>query len=333
MKKTLLCAFGLFAACLVASAQVEYVCFDMRGSFNETLSRPDGSDALQGKARFLGEHLNLMVKGKLGSSLTYFLRQRFTKPLYNAEVPLNATDILTLTWDISPKWSLQGGKLPGLIGGFEWDEAPIDLYYWDLFANNISEVYALGVAGMFRPAEEQMLQLQVTQSLVSPGKADVWHVALGWYGRFSSWWSTIWSVNYMDDIYHHRMGYVSLGNRFHVGPVALEWDIMYRRSMIQRQAGLDMSTVARLIVEAGSKWRFFSKGGYDFNDACNVDPDGIAYDLTVAPGTRHSFLGVGAEYFPLGNRDIRLHALAVANNTTRELNFLAGITYRLYLVR
>ena len=331
MKKAILCALGVFASCCLASAQVEYVFVDMRGSFSETMEKADGKTAFQGN--LLGEHLNLNVKGKLTPSLTYFLRQRFTKPFYSPDNPLNATDILSLTWDVTPKWSIQGGKLPVTVGGFEWDETPIDLYYWDDFANNIFQVYALGGAVMYRPAEGQMIQLQVTQSLLAKGKPHIWHVSLAWYGHFTSWWDTIWAVNMMDDEYHHRMGYAAMGNRFHWGPVQIDWDLMYRRSLIQKTAGLDWSTVARILVKAGDKWNIFTKGGFDMNDASNVDPDGVAYDLTVAPGKRHSFLGAGVEFFPLANRDIRFHALALANNSTRTVEFLAGITFRLYIVK
>ena len=325
MKRLFLPVLGFLAAAVLSAAQVkvEYVYFETRLSGRMTGPKPF----------FSADHLNLHVKGSIGSSLTYELRQRFTKPLYDAKNPLNATDKLMLTWDISPRWSINGGKLPVFIGGYEWDDAPTDLYFWNDFSNTIAQVYALGGTAMCKPAEGQMIQLQFTHSLLHLGHPDVFNASLGWYGQFAPWWETIWGINWMDDPYHHHMGYLALGNRFQAGPFALELDLMYRRSLIQASAGFDGSLVAKLECRIGTKWLLFAKGGGDRNDAANVDPEGIAYDLTVAPGTQFLFGGGGVEFFPLGDRKLRLHALGWTDNRSRKLNLSLGLTYALYLVK
>ena len=314
---------GLFAVFTAHAQLVESVYFDTRGSV-----------AANGNQFSLkAEYLNLHVRGNLAPNLSYQLRQRFTKPFFKEGSPLNATDILSLTWDISPRWSVSAGKLPIFQGGYEWDAAPIDVYFWNGFAEFIPEIYALGGSLFFNPAPGQQLLLQATQSLMHLGHPDVFQTTLGWIGRFAPWWKTLWSISWADDPQRHNMGYISLGNRFEAGPVALELDLMYRRSLVQKNAGFDGSFAARLEYAPSPKWTLFAKAAGDRNDAVNVDPDGAAYDLTIAPGTSYLVAGGGVEFFPLGNKDLRLHAVAWAGDKPREFRALLGITYKLYLIR
>ena len=323
MRKTILTILLLLSAGFFASAQIETVYFEARGSAE-----------LNGKQLSMnGEFLNLHVKGHIGQHFSFRLRQRFTKPLYDPKNPLNATDILSLTWHINSKWSLQGGKLPILLGGYEWDDAPIDVYYWNGFCNHVPQVYALGGAVIYDAAPGQQLILQCTSSIFHYGNPNVYCLNLYWCGHITPWWNTMWSVNWMDDPYHHQMGYLCLGNRFEVGPAALELDFMYRRSLKQKKAGFDGSLCARLEVKLGSKFVLFAKGGADYNDAVNVDPNGVAYDLTLPPGERYFFGGGGLEFFPLANKDIRLHAVAYTESETNLFRASLGLTFVLPIIR
>ena len=323
MKKHLFAALLLVltSVCALAQIKVENVFFEMRGGVS--LTRPN----------LYADYYNLHVKGQLSPTLRYQLRQRFNLPLHDEDNILNATDILRLSWDITPRWSLEVGKMPVNIGGYEWDDAPIDVYYWSDFCNTIAQIYALGGTLWWKPSASQHLYAQFSQSLLHLWKQDVFNAGLGWYGQVFSWWKTIWGVNWMDDALRHHMAYVSLGNRFEAGPAALELDAMYRRSLIQKTAGFDGGVVARLEVNIGKKWSIFAKGGWDYNDLSNKDPNGNPYDLTVLPGTNYFFYGGGAEYFPLGNPNLRLHAAAWADNREKQLYAVAGLTFRLHLVK
>ena len=154
MRKFFLAIACLLAASVFASAQVDYAAFEARGAFVVN----------QGKPGISADFLNIQVKGHIGPSLRFRFRHRLTKPIYDAKNPLNGTDILSLTWDVSPKWSISGGKLPIFIGGYEWDAAPIDVYYYSGFCNGIQQVYGLGGSAFFRPKEGQELEVQVTHS-------------------------------------------------------------------------------------------------------------------------------------------------------------------------
>lgn len=323
MRKFILTLLISLAASLLAQAQVEYLYIEAMGSAQ-----------LHGKEPSLvGDHLILHAKGNISPSLRYRLRQRFSIPIYDPKNPLNATDFLQLTWDISPRWSLDAGKMPVNIGGYEWDDAPTEIYYWGDFINSIAQIYALAGTAWYRPAPGQNIYLQFSHSLLHLGHPDVFNVGLGWYGQIAPWWNTIWGFNCMDDPYHHRMGYLALGNRFQLGSLALELDLMYRRSLIQKSAGFDGSVVARLEYNIGQKWSLFAKGGWDYNDASNVDPQGIAYDLTVVPGNRYLFAGGGLEFFPLGNQNLRIHAVGWFDDRSRQFHATVGMTFRLNFIK
>lgn len=322
MRKIFFTVLGLLAACALASAQVNYAVIEARGSVLLENSRP----------RMSADYANIHIKGDFAPSVHFRWRQRLTKPLYDASNPLNATDILSLTWDITEKWTVSAGKLPIYIGGYEWDDAPIDVYYWNGFCNRIQHVYSLGGSVAFHPAAGQEILLQVVNSPLHGGNLSLMDVGLGWLGQVAPWWKTLWSVNLIDDPYHHMMGYVSLGNRFEAGPLALELDVMYRRSLKQANAQFDGSIGGRLEYRPSDKWQLFAKGGWDGNDD-NIDPDGVAYDLTVPPGTQYWYGGGGVEFFPLGNDKIRLHAVAWTESETRLFSASVGLTFRFHFVK
>ena len=317
MRKIFLAIVGLLVASVLASAQVDYAAIEARGAF--VLN--------QGKPGLSADYVNVHIKGRIGPSLRFRFRQRLTKPIYDSKNPLNGTDILSLTWDISPKWSIAGGKLPIYVGGYEWDAAPIDVYYYSAFCNHIQQVYALGGQVFFRPAEGQELQLQVGHSPLHGGNLSRLEAGLGWTGRFTSWWKTMWSINWIDDYCHHMMGYVALGNRFQMGPVVgLELDLMYRRCLTQKKAAFDGTVIAKFDFRIGDKWNLFVKGSCDRN-GWNVDENGIAYDMTMPADSRYWVAGGGMEFFPRGNADLRIHAVAWTDSADKNVNASIGLTY------
>ena len=274
------------------------------------------------------DHLNLVLDGNIGPNISFYWRQRFTKPIYNADIPLNATDQLWIHWNISSKWSIQGGKIPIVVGGYEFDDAPIDLYYWGVFADKIPDVYALGANFMYHITPSQRLQLQFTQSPLGFGHYDLFQAAFIWFGRIAPWWGTIWSVNWMDDPTHCGYTMLGLGNRLEFGNFGLEVDGMYRAGLARRYLPADYSAILKL------EYKFpvatvFAKGSYDYNK--DFKEDFVPYD------SRFLTAGGGVEVFPLKNDDIRLHAVywlesdAVCSSFVH--NFCVGLTYRLRVIK
>lgn len=274
------------------------------------------------------DYLNFVMAGNIGPNISFYWRQRFTKPLFSPDIPLNATDQLWLKWDISRHWAIQGGKIPIVVGGYEFDDAPIDLYYWGVFADRMPDVYARGGNIIFNAADNQTLMFQVTQSPLGFGYNDHFHAALIWYGRIAPWWKTIWSVNWMDDPTHSGYVVAGLGNRMVFGNIGLELDGMYRTGFAKKYLAADYSAIIKM------EYRFplatiFAKGSFDYNKDYAED--------FVPSNSRFLTAGGGVEFFPLKNDDIRLHAVYWLNSDaacsvfTHHLAF--GITYRLRVIR
>lgn len=274
------------------------------------------------------DFLNLVLDGNIGPNISFYWRQRFTKPLYNPAIPLNATDHLWIKWDINSLWAIQGGKIPIVVGGYEFDDAPIDLYYWGVFAERMPDVYALGGNAICHITPQQTLQLQFTQSPLGFGYNGLFHAALIWYGHIAPWWNTIWSINWMDDPGHNGYVVAGLGNRMAFGKFGLELDAMYRTGLVKPYLMADYSAILKL------EYKFpvvtlFTKGSFDYNKD-------FAEDF-VPSHSRFLSLGGGIEVFPLKNDDIRLHAVYWTNSDAALSNFghnfAFGITYRLRVIR
>ena len=127
--------------------------------------------------------------------------------------------------------------------------------------------------------------------------------------------------------------YIALGNRFIFGPVAIDLEWMNRAGAGQRYFFSDFTVISKIIWTVG-KWNICAKGGYEENPWENVDAQGRALDLAVAPGTRNIYAGCGVEFFPLPDRDkLRLHAVYFKSSSIGIDNFDIGVTWRLDIIK
>lgn len=277
-----------------------------------------------------GDFLNFNIAGHLTDKLSYRFRQRFTKNPVDKNCILHGTDFAWLTWDIDDKWSLTAGKHPVCVGGYEFDEAPIDLYYCGEFCNKLFQYYTIGVIGGYEVQPGQKLMLQISESPLSKARPDMFAYNLMWRGSFASWWNTTWSVNFIGDEFDKYTNYVSLGNQLRFGNFLWEFDIMNRTGLSQKRAFFgDMSLVSNFEYRLGQVI-LSVKGGYDYNDAANVDKNGNPYDLAVLPGTEYAYVGGGMEYFPIKDNDnVRIHAMYDWNNLTKTSHFNVGVKWRI----
>lgn len=325
MRKLLL-SLVLLAVSLGMNAQVEDITFEARGTFHQ--EDTDGNYT----SCFQGNFLNLHVKGHISPNLSYRIRQRFNKRV-DDQNPFNATDFLWLRWQASQHWSFTFGKHPILLGGYEIDSAPIDVYYYGAFSNNLSQYYAFGASATWTPVPGQDIWFQFIPSPISPVGQNRYSLNLYWNGSITSWYKTIWSVNLVEDIYHRKMNYIILGNKFLLGPLAVDVDAINRASFKQQRYLLsDWSLIGKAILSLG-KWNLCTKVGYEVNDAANIDPDGISYDLVLPAGNDYFYYGAGVEFFPLGNEDVRLHIAYFRNNHDHVHNLDMGVTWRFGIYR
>ena len=315
----LLLLLGALLPGFAAQAQptVTQLYFDTRASFHQEVA--DG----QYNSQFTGDHFNLNVRGTLTDKLDFRIRQRLNKKVFDERNMFNATDFLYLRWHATPKLSFTVGKNALFIGGYEFDAVPIDVYYYSNFCNNLYQGFAFGVNAEYALAEEQTLAFQVCNSPLSLGFQNLYAFNFAWTGRFAPWWSTLWSVNFVQDEFH----------RLVFGDLAIDVEWMNRAGAGQRHFFSDYTVISKVIWTVG-KWNLCAKGGYESNDIANVDAAGRALDLAVAPGTRNVYAGCGVEFFPLPNRDrLRLHAVYFKSSSIGVDNFDVGITWRIDVIK
>lgn len=326
-KKYLAVAALLLCSASAAQPKVTQLYFDTRASFHQEWENGKYS------SQFTGDHFNLNIRGQLTDKLDFRIRQRLNKAVFDAKNIFNATDFLYLRWQATPKLALTAGKNALFIGGYEFDAVPIDVYYYSNFCNNLYEGFSFGVNAEYEFLPGQVLAFQFCNSPLSLAFQNIYAYNLAWFGHVMPWWSTIWSVNFVQDEYNRFINYIALGNRFIFGPLAIDLEWMNRAGMGQKRFFSDFTVISKIIWTVG-KWNICAKGGYEENPWENVDAQGRALDLAVAPGTRNIYAGCGVEFFPLADRDkLRLHAVYFRSSSLGVGNFDIGVTWRLDIIK
>ena len=326
--KTSMSFLAAVLVCLSASGQakISSLYTDFRTSFHQYTD-----DGVYG-SQFRGDYLNLNLLGNISPKLDYRIRQQFGKNVFDERNMFNGTDFLYLNWKATERWSFLFGKHAVLIGGYEFDAAPIDVYYYSQFCNNIYQGFTFGASASYRIAENQNLVAQICNSPLSLGLETVYSYNLGWMGQFARWWKTIWTCNFVEDKDRRMVNYIALGNHMQWGGVLFDLDFMNRSGFTQKRFLLSDYTIISKFIWSVGKWNICAKGGYETNDNANVDAKGIPYDLVIAPDTEYIYYGCGLEWFPLGRDKLRLHAVYYRDNAANRHNFDLGLTWRVDII-
>ena len=327
MKRLLIILFMIVSAVpALAQGGVDRLYIDTRGIYH--LQGDNGEVSSQ----FLADHLNLNILGHINDRIDYRLRQRLNKKVFDENYVFNATDFLYVNWQATDRWSFRIGKDAVLIGGYEYDAVPIDVYFYSKFCNSINQGFTFGASAAYKMMDNQLLELQICTSPLSYGYQGVYAYNLAWMGRLTDIWNTIWTVNFVQDMDGRFINYIALGNHFQWDNFLFDLDLMNRASFEQKDFfGTDYTVIFKTIWSVG-KWNLCAKGGYESNSILNVDRYGRAFDEVIAPGTEYLYAGAGLEYFPLGRDGIRLHAVYYRDNSLRRDNFDLGITWRIDII-
>ena len=300
---------------------------DMRATFHQ-----ETEDGVY-NSQVTGDYLNLHLLGHITPTVDYRIRQRLNKKVFDEKNMFNATDFMYINWQASPKWSFLFGKHAVLIGGYEYDAVPIDVYYYSKFCQNLYQGFTFGGSVTYHFNENQRLVMQICNSPLSLGFQTIYAYNLAWCGRFFPWWQTIWSVNFVQDQDRRFVNYIALGNHMQFGDLLFDVDIMNRSGFGQKRFFMsDFTLISKLIYSLGN-WNICAKAGYEANAAENVDADGRPYDVVIAPGTEYVYAGCGVEWFPWGRDNVRLHGVYYRDSAYHRNNFELGATWRVDIIR
>lgn len=327
-KKTLLVILMLLSAVSINAQVVSSLAFETRVDTQASFLAGEYNPNASG---FAGKFLNFKMAGNLSDQLSYSFRQRINKPQENGSM-FDATDWVYLTYSTG-KWNISAGKQVVAIGGYEYDRAPIDVYFASEYWNNIA-CYQFGVSGGYALSENDNLSLQVCQSPFGSRADNLYAYNLMWCGSHGAW-RTIYTFNFMQTGPDKMINYIALGNRFDLGGAVVELDFMNRTPVDDISLMKNFSIMADMKCSLGEKLDVFGKVTYDQNTTSHIT------DSCVMPGSKLTTVGAGVECYPFGGRrDVRIHAAAnyvmgesIASAIVPDsFAFTMGLTWRLDLL-
>ena len=240
--------------------------------------------------RYAFDHLMVGVEGKITPKLYYRYVQRFNKDatIFPLENLSNAIDYAYMRCQVSDKVAVTIGRHAKLVGGFEFQEYPIDVYDFSWYGNQIT-CYLTGVSSSFQLSPTQELALQVTNSRTRNHVDAFGHddlVAL----RFPLMGAMAWNSSYFDRQLQLRyatafaplakgksMYTIGLGQKLDFGRFNIYLDLLYYHSDLDylgvlRGHGIpatqikqcdNLSTVLEARYAITPQWQLQMKGVYD----------------------------------------------------------------------
>lgn len=209
------------------------------------------------------------------------------------------------------KFAVSGGKIFSNNGGYEIDRNPIDVFY---YANWDMNYWVLGGQFDWKITDHDKLSFQVSESQFTENYTEraLYGYTLNYTAKHSIW-STISSFGTSEIADNRYYWHLTLGNRFTLGPCALEFDIHNRCVGGKTSFWFkDCSLITNFTYDPCKHLRIHAKWSYDRN-ASGVTP------LTHSPvfpnasstldNTQTHMISGGLEYFPLKDESLRFHAV------------------------
>ena len=291
------------------------------------------SDAGSG---FKVRYFNLRLDGQISPKFSYSWRQRFNRANSISEFAQN-TDWLHLTYKPTQNWAISAGKQVLMIGGWEYDRAPMDLYFCSEFWNNVN-CYQIGASVAYTTnAGNDTILFQACQSPydTTNGGVDYYAYNLYWSGSHGCY-TALYSLNFMQYAPGKFDKYIALGNQFKFGDATIQIDLMNRGPKVKDLLFDNFSIMGEVSYLIADRVNLFAKATYDKIGDSSISASGLI------PGTEITRVGGGVEYYPMGgqgNRDVRLHAAYGYNfgtNTNPDGTaldkgsyFTVGLTWRI----
>lgn len=250
---------------------------------------------------FEGKYLMLTLDGQIAPGVTYSWRQRMNRQTFSNEF-FDATDWIQVSYNVR-RVTLSAGKQVVVIGGYEYDRNPIDLYGTSVFWNNVP-CYRFGASGTWHINPANNLTAQVVQSpWADATNRNMYGYNLQWQGQFGAF-STSSSLNLLEYAPNKYINYIALGGKLNVDRVTMELDLVNRAAAHQTFFFKDASVIGEVAWRPNRQWRLHGKVSYDVNRTKSNA------DYTVLPGTELTMAGGGVEFMPLirKNTSLRLHA-------------------------
>ncbi|WP_194776192.1 porin [Pararhodonellum marinum] len=209
--------------------------------------------------RFAMPELRMEVMGKVSERVHFRIRDvyagRATEP--NSQDRLrHSLDIVQIQYDVSPTFSIAGGKMLPEWGAFEFELNPIYLHAFNHLIE-YGDHFQTGIVGKWQVETNHLLSFQVVNSRSRsfeevygfvPGVERA-KIPLGatvnWRGNlFEGKYNTAWSYSAYTEAANKRMLLLQLGNELRLNNFTLQYDYKLSNDQIDR-----LGQVSNLISE------------------------------------------------------------------------------------
>ncbi len=327
----------------------------------------DGSDYTG--TDFKTNQFRLEMRGEVVKGVRYRFRHRLNRgtSAENIDNLSRATDIASISIDITDDFTITGGKQCTAFGGIEFDLNPIDIYqysdmidYMDNFLTGVDFAYRFNDQELrFQVVNSRTDHLENLYSNLPDGmerSKNPLGYTLNWNGSLMDGKiQTRWSYSIFEEAKDEFMNYVALGTQIKFGEkTQLQFDWMNSQEDIDRKGivsdianmgnggsrAVDVvynSFVAKMDYKVCPKWNLFVKGMYETATNDGNTNEALSNDFRKSYG-----YFAGFEYFPVKD-NLKFYFiyvgrhfdydqtitdnLGIKDNTTSR--FSVGLVYRL----
>ena len=316
-----------------ARAELEYMGTYQWENTNDPITYHLDKTGWNSNYGFHGQYFNFLIGGDIGNHISYFFRQRII-PKAGSVSFFDNTDFLYIQYRFNDHWAIRMGKEALYVGGFEYDAAPIDVFYYTHFWGTI-HCFQLGVSVSYTDKEKKnkiAFQFANSPYIYYEGTGSEWKKGLfsynlywnGNYGPFTA----LYSINLMEYERGSFVNYIALGNKLSFDKWSIYIDYQNRAASF-KHFFRDFTVVGRLDWHVSPSVNLFAKGGYDQNFAEDFYTE-KPMDVMIPAGHNYHFYGLGIEFRPATYRDLRIHAF-VANSVLYRPEILPNetVSYRI----
>lgn len=262
--------------------------------------RIEGRESLNTGAGLHLDRLSMEVKGAFNSRFSFDYFQNLNRSVPGKEL-LTTADRLYLRYEPSGHWAFTAGKIVSAFGSFEYDDAPIDIYFYTRHLLSCS-FFLPGVDISYRFNEgKDSFSLQMTKGA---------HTGHDEWGRYSynfmwtgyhGWMNTLYSANMHELPDGYKQYEIALGHRMNAGRFSADVDLC-NRFFSARETNAPFRSgffATRLTARMGGHASFQVKASYDFDrEIGNFFQTGCALELFPCKGSRDLRIHLQGNYIP-----------------------------------
>lgn len=258
---------------------------------------------------FHGKYFNIMIGGDLGGHFSYYFKQRIVANPGTVTF-FDNTDFLYLDYKPTQNWRLRFGKDAMALGGFEYDASPIDVYFPTNLWRNIY-CFQLAASGAWISDDgNHTLVAQVSNSpYVNYNNLnyDAGLVAYNiyWAGNMGHF-HTLWSTSMVEYKWNNYLNMTMIGSKLVYDKWDIYLDLMHHALSID-DWGKNFGVVSCANYYFTDRFNIFVKSMYEQNKSNVTLGSSVSMDHQLAAGHTSARYGLGFEWFPSKEKNVRLH--------------------------